>query len=78
MTITVKEYLDSQPPERKASRAKVKSKLEAKGKGTLTKGSHLDVVTYKDGTTILVWNDDALEQDVRRALEMYEKSRGKE
>lgn len=32
-------------------------------------GSHLTVTTYEDGTTTLEWDDEALERDVRNALE---------
>lgn len=40
----------------------------------ITKGSHLTVATYKDGSTILTWDDEALARDVREATEAYELS----
>ena len=39
------------------------------------KGSHLTVATYKDGSTILTWDDEALLKDVRKAIEEYEMSK---
>lgn len=42
----------------------------------VTKGSHLTVTTYEDGRTDLVWDDDALLQDVRAAIAMTEKKNG--
>ena len=35
---------------------------------TVVKGSHLTVTTYPDGRTELVWDDEALLNDVRAAL----------
>jgi len=35
---------------------------------TVVKGSHLTVTTYPDGKTTLEWDDEALLNDVRRAL----------
>ena len=35
---------------------------------TVVKGSHLTVTTYPDGKTELLWDDEALMQDVRNAL----------
>jgi len=35
---------------------------------TVTKGSHLTVYTYKDGSTKLEWDDEALARDVREAI----------
>lgn len=35
-------------------------------------GSHLTVITYKDGRTELKWDDDALLRDVRNAILKYE------
>lgn len=34
----------------------------------VTKGSHLTVTQYEDGTTELVWDDEALLRDVREAI----------
>jgi hypothetical protein len=35
---------------------------------TMTKGSHLTVWTYPDGSTKLEWDDEALLSDVRNAI----------
>ena len=35
---------------------------------TIVKGSHLTVKTFADGRTELIWDDAALERDVREAL----------
>ena len=40
----------------------------------VVKGSHLTVTTYPDGRTELEWDDEALERDVREAIESYEMS----
>ena len=34
----------------------------------ISKGSHLTVTTFEDGKTELVWDDEALLNDVRKAL----------
>ena len=36
------------------------------------KGSHLTVQTYKDGSTILTWDDEALLRDVQEAIASVE------
>jgi hypothetical protein len=38
----------------------------------VVKGSHLTVTTYPDGRTELVWDDEALERDVREAIASVE------
>ena len=38
------------------------------------KGSHLTVQTYKDGSTILTWDDEQLLKDVQAAISEYELS----
>ena len=38
----------------------------------VNKGSHLTVTTYEDGSTELVWDDEALMRDVREAIDAYE------
>lgn len=38
----------------------------------VVKGSHLTVTTHSDGRTELVWDDAALERDVRDAIRAYE------
>ena len=40
----------------------------------VVKGSHLSVITFSDGRTELAWDDEALERDVREAIEAYELS----
>jgi hypothetical protein len=41
---------------------------ESKVYPIVTKGSHLTVTEYEDGRTELVWDDEALMNDVRKAL----------
>lgn len=38
----------------------------------ISQGSHLTVKTFEDGRTELIWDDAALERDVREAIESYE------
>jgi hypothetical protein len=38
----------------------------------VTKGSHLTVYTYQDGTTQLEWDDAALMRDVQDAIKAHE------
>jgi len=48
----------------------VRKKKEVKTKvwPIVDKGSHLTVYTYENGSTELVWDDDALMHDVRKAI----------
>ncbi len=39
---------------------------------SIEKGSHLTVTTYPDGRTELVWDDEALLNDVREAIKSAE------
>ena len=39
----------------------------------INQGSHLTVKTFEDGLTELVWDDEALTQDVRDAILRHEK-----
>jgi hypothetical protein len=39
----------------------------------VNKGSHLTVYTYENGSTELVWDDDALMNDVRKAISSVKK-----
>jgi len=48
------------------------AKLVFPSEPTVVKGSHLTVTTYSDGRTELVWDDDALERDVREAIASVE------
>jgi hypothetical protein len=36
-------------------------------------GTHLNVTHYADGSTTLEWDDEALEREVREAIESVEK-----
>jgi len=38
----------------------------------VVKGSHLTVITFSNGTTQLVWDDEALLRDVREAIASVE------
>lgn len=38
-----------------------------------TQGTHLIVIEYEDGSTELYWDDEALEHEVREAIESVEK-----
>ena len=49
-----------------------KKKVDNGDDCVIKKGSHLTVATYKDGSTILTWDDNALLRDVREAIEKYE------
>ena len=40
---------------------------------TVVKGSHLTVITDKDGKTTLKWDDEQLLKDVRQAIASVEK-----
>ena len=39
----------------------------------ITQGSHLTVKTFEDGRTELIWDDQALTEDVRDAILRHEK-----
>jgi hypothetical protein len=57
------------------SRKKQIAKLAAKDEPTVVIGSHLTVITYPDGKTELIWDDEALMHDVRTAIESAEDSK---
>jgi YD repeat-containing protein len=38
----------------------------------VVRGSHLTVTTHQDGSTELVWDDEALLQEVRTAIAVYD------
>ena len=46
----------------------------SKGWPKIVQGTHLTVKTFKDGRTELVWDDEALEREVREATAAYELS----
>jgi hypothetical protein len=50
------------------------AKLTFLNQPTVVKGSHLTVTTFPDGSTALEWNDTALLNDVREAIETYDLS----
>lgn len=43
----------------------------------VTVGSHLTVKTFEDGSTELVWDDEALLKDVQNAILMYNTAKTK-
>ena len=49
-----------------------KKKVSDSDDCVIVKGSHLTVATYKDGSTILTWDDDALLKEVREAITAHE------
>jgi hypothetical protein len=51
-----------------ATRKKQISELKAKDEPTVVVGSHLTVITHPDGHTELIWDDEALLNDVRAAI----------
>lgn len=52
----------------KATKPRTKKTVEAVEYPIVTKGSHLTVTTYEDGSTELQWDDEALMRDVQAAL----------
>lgn len=55
-----------------ATRKKQIAELKAKDEPTVVVGSHLTVTTFPDGRTELVWDDEALAQEVREAIASVE------
>ena len=51
-----------------ATRKKQIAELKAKDDPTVVVGSHLTVITHPDGHTELIWDDEALLNDVRAAI----------
>jgi hypothetical protein len=51
-----------------ATRKKQIAELKAKDEPTVVKGSHLTVITHPDGKTELLWDDEALLNEVRAAI----------
>jgi S-adenosylmethionine/arginine decarboxylase-like enzyme len=49
-----------------------KKKTAEVTEAVVVKGSHLTVTTYPDGKTTLEWDDEALLNDVRKALASVE------
>lgn len=65
-TKTITEVIDKLPNKRKA---KIKQRaVELINSIGVVKGSHLTVTTFPDGRTELLWDDDALLEDVRAAI----------
>jgi hypothetical protein len=50
------------------TRKKQIAELKAKDEPTVVVGSHLTVITHPDGHTELIWDDEALLNDVRAAI----------
>jgi hypothetical protein len=55
-----------------ATRKKKLENVDSGGWPKINQGSHLTVKTFEDGSTELIWDDEALERDVREAIEAYE------
>ena len=69
-TKTLTEVVEKLPVKRKAKIEKRAAELiDPSG---VVKGSHLTVITFSDGRTQLVWDDEALLRDVRDAILLYE------
>ena len=49
-------------------RKKQIAELKSKDEPTVVVGSHLTVITHPDGSTELLWDDEALLNDVRNAI----------
>jgi len=45
-----------------------KKKVSDNDDCVITKGTHLTVATYKDGSTVLTWDDEQLLKEVREAI----------
>lgn len=50
------------------ARKKQIAELKAKDEPTVVVGSHLTVITHPDGKTELLWDDEALLNEVRAAI----------
>ena len=57
---------------RKKKDIAVPENVSGNGWPKINQGSHLTVKTFEDGRTELVWDDEALTQDVRDAILRYE------
>lgn len=55
---------DGEPIKRKSKKTESWPKV--------VEGSHLTVTTHEDGRTELTWDDEALQRDVKEAIEKYE------
>lgn len=56
-----------------ATRKKKETKAIAGKWPKIDIGTHLTVTTYEDGTTVLEWDDEALEREVKEAIKSVEK-----
>lgn len=54
-----------------------KAATKAATEPVVVKGTHLTVTTYPDGRTELEWDDEALEREVREAIQSYESTQVK-
>jgi hypothetical protein len=69
-TKTLTEVVEKLPVKRKTKREKRAAELiDPSG---VVKGSHLTVITFSDGRTELIWDDEALLKEVRAAILSYE------
>lgn len=56
-------------PKAKTTKAKkAESTQTAKTYPHITVGTHLTVTEFEDGSTVLAWDDEALEREVREAI----------
>jgi hypothetical protein len=51
-----------------ATRKKKETKVDSGEWPKINQGSHLTVKTFEDGSTELIWDDEALTRDVREAI----------
>jgi hypothetical protein len=51
-----------------------KKKVSDNDDCVITKGTHLTVATYKDGSTVLTWDDNQLLKEVQEAIASVEKT----
>jgi hypothetical protein len=69
-TKTLTEVVEKLPVKRKTKLEKRAAELiDPSG---VVKGSHLTVITFSDGRTELIWDDEALLKEVRAAILSYE------
>lgn len=68
------EVINTYNDERLVSKHDKKQKANKPSGGwpKITQGSHLTVKTFEDGRTELIWDDEALLNDVRNAILQYE------
>jgi len=57
-----------------ATRKKKLENVDSSGWPKVNQGTHLTVKTFEDGSTELIWDDNALLKEVQDAIEAYELS----